>query len=288
LTTASRCVLGVFVSPPPTVPDSTAQPAPSQDRPPVSAEPSPGATTPGATLDATVGASPGATPRATPHVERLRGLVRWVIAYGQHLAVTLQRRADPVRLAALAFRFQTTDLGVILARIARGLMLAGALEEKLARLTEAGRDLTPDRLRLPSVRAPRGKPPAGQPGVHPCNIIDLPLDRLPSAEAIAAELRRRPIGAVLADICRDLGMLPGDLADGRWKELADAVSAYGGNVVTLMFGFPMFDKAMAAARRVIAAQPPTAADIWVLPELPPGEAARSTGPPEDARQLIAA
>jgi hypothetical protein len=31
---------------------------------------------------------------------------------------------------------------------------------------------------------------------------------MPTAEQIAAEVRRRPIGAVIADICRDLRILP--------------------------------------------------------------------------------
>ena len=47
---------------------------------------------------------------------------------------------------------------------------------------------------------------------------------------IAAEIRRRPVGAVLADICRDLGIVP---SDPLWRELALAVIECGGNFAAL-------------------------------------------------------
>jgi len=54
------------------------------------------------------------------------------------------------------------------------------------------------------------------------------LARLPSVEEIAAEVRSRPIGAVLADICRDLGIMP---SHPLWRELGLTVILYGGNLV---------------------------------------------------------
>jgi hypothetical protein len=49
--------------------------------------------------------------------------------------------------------------------------------------------------------------------------------RLPTEEEIAAEVRRRPVGAVIADICRDLGIAPGRLDPAFWRELSHAVIA---------------------------------------------------------------
>ena len=49
-------------------------------------------------------------------------------------------------------------------------------------------------------------------------------------EQLEAEDRRRPIGRVIADICRDLGVSPGLCAGGFWNELFDALSSYRGNV----------------------------------------------------------
>jgi len=249
----------------PTAPDLTTQPAPSQD-----------------------GVSPGAD--ATPEVTRLLALIRWIITYGQQLATTLQQHADPARFADIAYHFQTTDLTHILARIARGLMLAAGLEAKLARWAAAGHEAQPTALRLPSESAPRDPPAATKPKVHHTNIIDFPPERMPSAEEVAAELRRRPIGAVLVDICHLLDVQAGDMAPGRfWDEVAMAVTDHGGDLVRLMFGDPLNQKIKEETRRRLAGEPPDDMSGWVFPELvadiaaiPPAE------PPGGGRQPAAA
>jgi hypothetical protein len=251
----------------PSAPASPSHPAPPHGRPEAGAQGSTG---------------------TAPRIGRLLILLRWIITYGQELAATLQQGTDPHRFAALAFRFQTPDLAAILARIARGLMLAGALQAKLAQWQAAGRDVEPSPLRLPTTRRPRDPAAETKPKVRHTDIIDLPLDRLPSAEAIAAELRRRPIGAVLVDICRDLGELPGDLTRERWDELALAVIAYGGDMPTLLFGSPLHDKLKERTRRFLAGQSFDDATTWFVPDLPPGAAASSTDPPDNAPQSIAA
>jgi hypothetical protein len=53
---------------------------------------------------------------------------------------------------------------------------------------------------------------------------------LPTSEQIAADIRRRPVGAVIADICRDLGILPGHKL---WRELSLAIIDHGGSLVRL-------------------------------------------------------
>ena len=44
-------------------------------------------------------------------------------------------------------------------------------------------------------------------------------------------MRRRPVGAVIADICRDLGIVP---SNPLWRELSLAIIANGGNLATLV------------------------------------------------------
>jgi hypothetical protein len=73
------------------------------------------------------------------------------------------------------------------------------------------------------------------------------LARLPTPEDIAAQVRRRPIGAVIADICRDLGIMP---SNPLWRELPLAIIANGGNLATLVkdilkrvFPFPINPRA---------------------------------------------
>ena len=66
---------------------------------------------------------------------------------------------------------------------------------------------------------------------------------MPTPEQIAAEVRRRPIGAVIADICRDLGIM----ADHPlWRELRLAVILHGGSLAA--FVRDMCKRAHAAAR----------------------------------------
>ena len=114
-------------------------------------------------------------------------------------------------------------------------MLAGALEAKLAAWATRGREAASAPSRSPAQRGPRDEQADTKRAAPRTNVIDLPLDRLPTEEEIAAEVRRRPIGAVIVDICRDLGIRPADLPGQQWRELFDAVVQYGGNLITLIF-----------------------------------------------------
>jgi hypothetical protein len=59
---------------------------------------------------------------------------------------------------------------------------------------------------------------------HPRVLREDPrLARLPTEEEIAAQMRRRPIGAVIVDICCDLGIAPGHLDRAFWDEISHAV-----------------------------------------------------------------
>jgi hypothetical protein len=55
-------------------------------------------------------------------------------------------------------------------------------------------------------------------------------DPLPSVAALAAKLRRQPIGVVVAGICRDLGITPNHRL---WQELSEVVAAHGGDLAEL-------------------------------------------------------
>ena len=60
---------------------------------------------------------------------------------------------------------------------------------------------------------------------------DARLARPPTPAQIAAKIRRQPIGAVIADICRDLGIRPNHPL---WRELRDAIVRYGGSLARLV------------------------------------------------------
>ncbi len=146
---------------------------------------------------------------------RLLGLVRKLIDYGKELATTLQARGLTDRPAGASACFGTRDIALILSRIAVALLRADALEARLLR-SAARPDPKPCPPRAPSQRAPNAARRKAEPDDEP----DPFLARLPTTAQIAAEIRRRPIGAVLIDICRDLGIM----ADHPlWRELHPAI-----------------------------------------------------------------
>jgi len=90
---------------------------------------------------------------------------------------------------------------------------------------------------------------------------------MPTAEQIAAEIRHRPVGAVIADICRDLGIM----ADHPlWRELHLAI--IGGSLTG--FVTDMFKRAHATLREsadALSAPPAPAPPLSLEPAC--------TGPP---------
>jgi len=78
-------------------------------------------------------------------------------------------------------------------------------------------------------------------------------------------VRRRPIGAVIADICRDLGIIP---THPLWQELSVAIIWHGGSFNRLFKD--IFDRVL----------PNTARGRSVAtPAVLPAPAAAATGPP---------
>jgi hypothetical protein len=179
---------------------------------------------------------PDPTDRALPpRVGKLLVLLHTFIAYGRNLADTLrQHAADPRVLpwfTDVALTFQSVDLMLILARISRGLLRAAALQERLRKLAARGEDLDPDRIRP---RKPRKSRPRKKPASRLHDPARAPsLESPPTLEQIAAEDRRRPIGAVLVDICLDLGIAPAQMDPATHEELRRAVWDYHGSLCTL-------------------------------------------------------
>jgi hypothetical protein len=150
---------------------------------------------------------------------------------------------------------------LIVARIARGLHLANALEARvLQRAAHLDSGRRPGRARS-AARAP------GSPVARPVAEAEQPLAHLPTAEQIAAEIRRRPIGAVIADICRDLGILP---SHPLWHDVRLAMIRHGGSYVRLVTD--LIDRAFP-----LPAQPPPA--LAPAASRLPSEAQDGTGLP---------
>jgi hypothetical protein len=133
----------------------------------------------------------------------------------------VQQRTAAGALVTVVLHFGTRDVALILARIARGLRLANALEARLVN-RPVRLDAVPDRVRAPPDRTRRTAKRAMQ---RPS------LPDVPTAEEIAAALRHRPAAAVIGDICRDLGIVP---AHPLWAEVMTVLSEHGGNFVKLV------------------------------------------------------
>jgi hypothetical protein len=175
-------------------------------------------------------ACPDAPPQdAFPRVGRLLGVVRRLVAFGTNLLNTLQTGASTQRQALTMLAFGTKDLALIIARIKCGLQRAAGLEVRLNLYVKRGRDLQPSPWRLSTPRARKdadaAAPQAAAPPPPP--VRDEVLALLPSAEEIAVQVRTRPIGVVIGDICRDLGLPPGMMDGVLWRDLTDAFAVCG-------------------------------------------------------------
>jgi hypothetical protein len=163
--------------------------------------------------------------------------------------------------------FGTRDMALILARITRGLRLASALEARLV-----SRPVRPDADAAP-VRAPadRAKRASADPAERKARRAEKrpELPDVPTAEEIAAALRHRPAAAVIADICRDLGIVP---AHPLWGEVMTVLSGHGGNFVKF------FKDMMARVHSWLTAPSALDAEGWPVLGSHPA-AACGTGPP---------
>ncbi len=191
---------------------------------------------------------------------RLLALVRKLIQYGREVAATVRQRvaADP---GFAKSSFGTADLTVIFRRIARALLLAQALEARVL-----GRAAALDKGPRPRRPRPARRPPASS----PAEAGESRLDPLPTTEQIAAEIRRRPIGTVIAEIYYNLGIMP---SHPLWREVQQAMFEFGGSLAKLLN--KILDRALPLTVRPRSAGGPSSGSGSALqPAMPSG-----TGPP---------
>lgn len=158
---------------------------------------------------------------------QLRGLLQNLIEFAKSLLATLQAPLETQSRFDIACRFGTTDIARIIARITRALMLARALDDRLVVIAPS-LDNPPSRPAKPKPASTRARGPAIKP--KPEDSAGS-LASLPTAEEIAELIRRQPIGRVIADICRDLGIDP---SHELWRPLQLAIVTHGGSLVRYM------------------------------------------------------
>ena len=167
---------------------------------------------------------------------RLAGLLRRVDDYGKQLLVAVRLRSACPEFPRLAKPFGTAELRLILARISGAMGRVLVLEDRCHREGNLGRYSQPERTREPAERRPRTVRPDAMPDQDrnppPAPALPRRADNplVPTMAQLASELRRHPVGVVLAGICRDLGITP---YHPLWDEVCHAVAAYGGSIAEL-------------------------------------------------------
>src|SRR6185312_4024015 len=184
-----------------------------------------------------------------PNTAYLLAVIHVLLAYARHLSLTLDSRAARWGFSVFAQFFGTARLSIIRARLARGILRIMALQRVLLSRAMRGRDTdfsgprerTPHKPKPPAPPALDGTaapPPAPQKPVRRRYADTVPdLDHLPTLAELEKEIRRRQIGATIADICRDLGLAP-TLCESRFLlALQNTIRWCGGNLYKLVTDF---------------------------------------------------
>ena len=176
-------------------------------------------------------------------IAALLRVVRILLSYGRHLADTVSHRAAAPGFAAIAACFGTANLALILARLHRGILRATALERVLLARAASRRDVmsaticpSPNRAPAPRPTAPCQAPATPRaPALTHSLGLDHPANfRTPTLEQLEAQVRRRPLGRTIVDICLDLAVVPGLCTGTFWNELFDLARSHGGSIPRLV------------------------------------------------------
>jgi hypothetical protein len=173
--------------------------------------------------------------------------VRILLGFGRHLAETAKHRSASTDFNAIAACFGTGRVYAILAHLQRGILRAIALENVLLARAARGRDIhfaaPRERAAAPpatpadpppeqSAEAQATRKPVARPS-RPAGWNDPELF-MPTLEELEAQVRRRPLGRTLVDICLDLAVVPGFCTGPFWNTLFDSIRLRGGSIATLM------------------------------------------------------
>jgi len=164
-----------------------------------------------------------------------------LLDYGRHLIDTVRRRAAAPNFNAIAACFGTDNLATILAHLNRGILRCAALQRVLLARAATGKDIDFVQRRtqvaadarsmpmaeptVPRKRAPRPSRPAGW---------DDPELFMPTLQDLERQVRRRPVGRTVYDICLDLAVVPGFCHSAFWNELFELITYFGGSIDKLM------------------------------------------------------
>ena len=169
--------------------------------------------------------------------------VRILLGYGRHLLDTVRQRATAPTFPSIAACFGTANLSTILAHLRRGILRAAALERFLLARAATGRDIDivirrtrtdepPPPPAAPQAEQPAKPKAAPRPALPPGS--DDPELFMPTPEDLDRQVRRRAVGRTIAEICRDLAVVPGFCTPVFWNHLFEVMHYFGGSVANVM------------------------------------------------------
>ena len=181
------------------------------------------------------------------HIAFVLHAVDILLGYGRHLLATIHQRATTPTFTTIAAAFGTANLATILAHLNRGIQRAAALERVLLARAATGRDITIPTPRNrtdeppPAPAAPQPEQPATPSAIpkaapRPTRSAGRadPEFYMPTPEELERQVRRRPPGRTMVDICLDLGVVPGFCTAAFWNHLHEIMYYLGGSVAALM------------------------------------------------------
>jgi hypothetical protein len=170
-----------------------------------------------------------------------------LIGYGRHLLATVRHRAAAPTFPTIAACFGTANLSTILAHLDRGILRAAALERFLRARAATGRDINivTRRTRTDETPPAPADPQAEQAADQPAKPKAAPRPSLPpecddpelfmpTPEELDRQVCRRAVGRSIADICRDLAVVPGLCTPAFWNRLFEVMHYFGGSVAAVM------------------------------------------------------
>ena len=194
-------------------------------------------------------ASPADPPQDQPgstmpeYITALLHAVGILLGYGRHLLETVRQRAAAPTFPAIAACFGTANLSTILAHLNRGTLRAAALERFLLARAATGRDINMviRRTRADEAQPAPADPQADQPAKPKAAKrpslppgSDDPELFMPTPEDLDRQVRRRAVGRTIAEICRDLAVVPGFCTPAFWNGIFEIMHYFGGSVADVM------------------------------------------------------
>ena len=150
-------------------------------------------------------------------------IIRTLIHVGRQRLAAVRSQPGPEETQDIACAFGTFNVALIIARILRGLRITAALENRVIAAAPSLDAPLPARTTSPTRTRPMPKRPNPR--------TTTPLAHLPTDREIAEMVRRRPIGAVLIEICHDLGI---GTDHPLWHELQSVIIEHDGQIVPTM------------------------------------------------------